>query len=115
MASLLQRHVGGALDQVRRVAVGDAREGLHRAGDDDHTAPVLRARGEGRAEVVLVVQTQPARPVGLAVGRIEPLDDVGRLEVQVALLDQQSLAVGRDDQLDVDVRPSRQALSIRTA
>ena len=42
-----------------------------------------------------------ARALGRFVGPVEPLIELGRLEIEATLLDEQSLAVVRDDQFDV--------------
>ena len=50
-ATLLEADVGGALDEVLREAVSDAREGSHGAGQDDHAVGGIGAAGDGGADV----------------------------------------------------------------
>ena len=52
---LLQHDVGGAVDQVVALAMGDRGEGLHAAGRDDHAQGEEGAAGERGALVVLGV------------------------------------------------------------
>jgi len=51
-ASFLQRHIGGAGEQIVGVTVGDGRERLHRARRDEHPLCGKRAAGNGRSEVL---------------------------------------------------------------
>lgn len=53
--ALLQGDVGGADEQVLRIAVGDTRERLDRAGGDDHARGLERAAGDRRGQIFVAV------------------------------------------------------------
>src|SRR5213080_4542091 len=61
-ATLLERHVGRALDQAAARAVRDRRHGPHRAGADHHSCRLHRPRG-GLGATIRVVEHPQARPV----------------------------------------------------
>jgi hypothetical protein len=50
-AIFFEADVGGALDEVRREAVGDRREGTHGTGKDDHRVGGVTAAGDVSADV----------------------------------------------------------------
>ena len=50
-AAFLENDVGGAADQVARIAGRDVGHGLDRAGRDDHAFAEKRPRRDGRADV----------------------------------------------------------------
>ena len=52
----LKHHVGGAQEGVLTVAVGDAAEGAHGAGQDDHRIKSIGAAGEGNVHALGGVQ-----------------------------------------------------------
>lgn len=54
-AALFEAYVGGTLDEVLGESVGDAGEGAHAAGQDDHSAGGIAAAGDGCADVVFCV------------------------------------------------------------
>src|SRR6202040_3333717 len=50
-AVFFEAYIGGALDEVRREAVGDRRESAHGAGEDDHRVGGVAAAGDVGADV----------------------------------------------------------------
>ncbi len=62
-AALLEADVGGALDEVLGEAVGDAAEGAHGTGEDDHGVEGAGAGGDGGTDVVVGEEGGAARGV----------------------------------------------------
>ena len=58
---LFERHIRRAQNQVRPVAVGDASEGAHGAGEDDHRIRGVGAAGEGRIHALELMSSDPGR------------------------------------------------------
>src|SRR5579864_4223600 len=79
---LFQGNVGRSLDQVRSVAVGDARQRAYAAGDYNHGVGRIRPAGHVGADVVVGLQLNLARRA--SAGRIENAADqiVSALDVQ---------------------------------
>ena len=93
LAPLLERHVGGALDERAAGAGRDRGDGAHRAGTDHHAVRALGARRRQGAPIVVGKECH-RRPVA-AGGRAKPVE-----RVDAALVPQQAHAVARRDQPD---------------
>ena len=55
--SFFESYIGGALDELRGDAVGDARQGTNTAGDDDHPIARIGTAGHVGADIGIGLQT----------------------------------------------------------
>ncbi len=93
-AALFEANVGGALDEVLGEAVGDAAEGAHGAGKDDHGRDGIRTGGDGGADILVGEEGDPVRGVA-----DEFFHETGTAR-DAGFFGQDAERAGRDDEVD---------------